>query len=480
MNPLYLPRSSPYDPAEDPPGSVDPLGTAVGAEQLADVLLPGLTARMWRARLLTFAALAAIVARRVAAGSEERWLDARLAFERLFVSALARQESGDRAWRTATRRLPGVGLARAALRADDQPLGPASFLKGQAANGPYGVISRLARDVGVVDEAGDLGRGGIELLTTWAAEQGVPDLMVEDGIGDGEKWLRSLVRKVEAHVGGPPVWPAPGWAEWETLAARLRPDGAARRERQVLRRLLAGDSLGLRDRVIAGLESTAVFAVYQAEYADGSRGGLEQAVLVDGLRAAATSSDEIDGAIRVTIDLIDAYESVTGLLETAFRGLLWGLTRRGGMAARQDVLAEPQLRGALSKARSGLGTNTDRLRTALSAFEADPLAGRRGTVDVDRMRGLVEEAATAATSTDACVTATLDRHRRVQAEKGKGVWVEEDRRWTLMPGFGDTGEAPPEFGEYLHPFRVTNTYSLLADLSPRFRVRAGGANADPE
>jgi hypothetical protein len=54
-----LPQSTPYDPAEDPPGSIDPLGTVTGAEQLAEGLFPGVTARMWRVRLLTFAALAA-------------------------------------------------------------------------------------------------------------------------------------------------------------------------------------------------------------------------------------------------------------------------------------------------------------------------------------------------------------------------------------------------------------------------------------
>jgi hypothetical protein len=68
-----LPQSTPYDPAEDPPGSVDPLGTVTGAEQLAEVLLPGLTARMWRVRLLTFAALAAEVSKRVAAGRDDRF-----------------------------------------------------------------------------------------------------------------------------------------------------------------------------------------------------------------------------------------------------------------------------------------------------------------------------------------------------------------------------------------------------------------------
>ena len=71
----FLPLATPYDPAEDPPGSIDPLGTVATAEQLADVLLPGLTARMWRARHLTFAALSALVGERASAmegGSEEK------------------------------------------------------------------------------------------------------------------------------------------------------------------------------------------------------------------------------------------------------------------------------------------------------------------------------------------------------------------------------------------------------------------------
>ena len=46
-----LPKATPYDPAEDPPGSVDPVGTVAGAEQLADVLFSGMTARMWRSAL---------------------------------------------------------------------------------------------------------------------------------------------------------------------------------------------------------------------------------------------------------------------------------------------------------------------------------------------------------------------------------------------------------------------------------------------
>src|SRR5581483_3041106 len=89
----WLPVATPLDPAEEPPGSLDPLGTLANAERLAETLLPGFTVRMWRSRLLTFAAIAAAVADRTVAlvgGREDVRLEARLAFERLFVSAVVR------------------------------------------------------------------------------------------------------------------------------------------------------------------------------------------------------------------------------------------------------------------------------------------------------------------------------------------------------------------------------------------------------
>ena len=88
-----LPISTDWDSIEDSPGSVDPLGTLGGAESLADILLPGMTARMYRVRLLTTTAVTAAIADRVVRmtnGREEVRTPARLAFERLFVSALVR------------------------------------------------------------------------------------------------------------------------------------------------------------------------------------------------------------------------------------------------------------------------------------------------------------------------------------------------------------------------------------------------------
>lgn len=480
MNAPSLPKSTPYDPAEDPPGSIDPLGTIAGAEQIAEVLLPGLTARMWRTRLLTFAAVAAVIARRVADGREDRLLDARLAFERLFVSALAHQEAVQENRTDATRRLPGIGLARQALRLSDQPLGPANFLKGQAANGPFGVISRLARAVGVVDDAGELGQGGIDLLTTWSAEQNLPGLLDDGAQSEGGKWLRSVARKVADHLDDQLNWPPRGWSEWAGLATRLGLDDPGAREREVIRRLLSQDALGLRGRVISRLESPAVFQLYRKEGSKAARGRRERTVLVGGLRDGSPPRDEIDRTIGVTIDLIDAYESVAGLLESAFRSLLWGLTRHSGQATPSAVVGEPRVERVLSDARTALGPAAGRVRAAIREFETNPLARQRGSVELDRLRRLSDEAQSGSASVDACVTVVLERHRRVQREKEKGVWIEDGNRWTLMPGFGDSSEEPARHGDYIHSFRVTNAYSLLADLDHRLKVEAGDGEAEDE
>jgi len=62
LDAIWLPL--PLDPSEDPPGSLDPLGTLAHAERLAEILLPGFTVRMWRAGLLTIATVAITVADR--------------------------------------------------------------------------------------------------------------------------------------------------------------------------------------------------------------------------------------------------------------------------------------------------------------------------------------------------------------------------------------------------------------------------------
>jgi hypothetical protein len=110
------------------------------ADYYEEVLFPGFTARMWRPRLLTFVAVAALVAERAKiklSSSEDGSMAARLSFERLFVSAVVRQHVRDpENWQRATRRLPGGLLARRALLSGDTLLGRTNFTPSQCTVGP--------------------------------------------------------------------------------------------------------------------------------------------------------------------------------------------------------------------------------------------------------------------------------------------------------------------------------------------------------
>jgi hypothetical protein len=427
-----------------------------------------MTARMWRARHLTFTALAALVAdhaAREAGGNEELRLETRLALERLFVSAVARQERRDGAWRAAARRLPGISLARRSLASGDAPLGKQTFLKGQAINGPFGVVSRLARHVDIIDDDNRLGRNGQELLLAWAAEQELPGLLDEaTSTSEGMLWLKSLTRSVVKHA-RQEAWPSAGWWGWEDLAERLRPDRAGRREREVLFHLLTCDRLGIRRRSLGLLESDGVAAEYRRLSSQADRGDVDRRILVGNLRPLTEpNQEEVDRLIAYTIGLIEAYEQVTGLLESAMRGLLWGLTHHGGLAKAETLLADPRLQMHLANVRERLDREVHRFQARCEQVAEYPHV--QETMDVGRLGQLLDDSLAARESPTSLVEQVMRRHAQVQKQKGKGVWIERDEPfWTLIPGFGDNRETPWEHeGAYLHPFRVSNAYSFLMDL----------------
>jgi hypothetical protein len=471
-----LPLATTYDPAEDPPGSIDPLGTVAAAEQLADVLFSGFTARMWRARHLTFAALAAFVAEQATGfsdGDEELRLEARLALERLFVSAVARREKRDDKWRRASRQLPGISLARRALSSDDQPLGKQTFLKGQAVNGPFGVVARLARRLDIIDDDNRISRNGQALLLVWSAEQELPGLL-DEGRSEsaGAMWIKKLVRFVLDYVNNS-SWPKPGWWGWSELADRLRPDKIGPQERKTIRRLLASDGAPMRRRCLELLEQEESINDYRSLAGNSERGLIDRRILVTDLQSLLQpKSDVVDCEIDYAIRLVDAYEQVGGGLESVMRGLLWGLTHHGGRATPSELLTDPRLSSHVSQARSNLRRATRELQLQLSEVLHHPQI--QHVIDTDRLDQLLQDAQTGIGGEDNLVNQVMERHSRVQQQKKKGAWIERSPEyWTLIPGFSDSSEEPWKHdGTYLHPFRVTNAYSFLSDLGriPRTEV----------
>ncbi|REJ74579.1 MAG: hypothetical protein DWQ34_06775 [Planctomycetota bacterium] len=467
-----LPLPTPYDPAEDPPGSIDPLGTVTTAEQLAEILFPGLTSRMWRVRHLTFTALAALLAERAAAkegGNEDLRLEARLGLERLFVSSIARKESHEDGWQPAAKRLPGISLARRAIQAGNQPLGKQNFLKGQAINGPFGVVQRLARNLDIIDNDNRLSRNGEQLLLEWSAEQGLDGILDEENSGSpGAKWLKRIASGVVRHVQNG-WWPGGGWSGWDDLATLLRPDTPDSRERAVLFQLLTDPVSDVRKRSIELLLSPATVQAYRAATTNGSAGGLDQMILAQELPDRIRGAEEdVDRLILYTANLIDSFEQLAGHLESAFRGLLWALTHRGGRSTVDQLLADPSLAQHIDTSRDSLAAATTRFHSLMSRMPEHPQVAE--SIDSERLDGVLQDALAGVSDRASLVQAVMDRHARVQQQKKKGVWVERDEpHWTLMPGFGDSEASPPDYsGTYLHPFRISNAYSFLSDLG---RVR---------
>lgn len=457
-----LPHATPLDPTEEPPGSIDPLGTLSAAERLADVFLPGFTARMWRARLLTLATVSAAMADRVAASLEDRedsQLEARLAFERLYVGAIVRAHQKDPVgYAMAKRGLPGTDLARRALYAGE-PLTRGNFLKGQAVNGPFGVIVRLARNLELVDEDGSLGRNGLRLLLTWSEEQNLAGVLDDDGLVHcpGAVWAADVTRHVVAYM-KKNQWPGAGQKIWEQLVTPLRLDQVGPMERQCLSELLETDAV--RRRMLEILRNAV--QVYRDVSQGNGRGWVERTVFRNAVDPALEEGP-VDCVIRVANLAVEAYEATTAALQQAFDGLLWGLKYRGGRAAPELLLADPRLSAHLESSRAELSHAIVILDRAIEQMQG--VSSLASALLIDPLLRVCEEAQAAAPSSSALVETVLSRHERVQREKRKSAWIDRGIQWTLMPGFGVDGELPAVYSEiYLHPFRIRNAYSLFADL----------------
>lgn len=146
------------------------------------------------------------------------------------------------------------------------------------------------------------------------------------------------------------------------------------------------------------------------------------------------------------------------------RGLLWGLTHRGGRATQAELLVDPILASHLGQVRADLQKAANRLEGQLEGLTHYPQLHR--AVDENRLKQLLSDAQAGLAGETQLVEQVMERHQRIQQQKKKGVWIERDApHLTLLPGFGDNRETPwAHDGTYLHPFRVTNAYSLLGDL----------------
>jgi hypothetical protein len=461
LNIEALPFITPFDPTEEPAGSVDPLGLLTYAERLADILLPGFTARMWRPRFLTFSVLSTIVSDRVndlMPGDNNSWIEARLAFERLFVSSIVRMYTKDpNTYEQAKLSVPGTRLA---LRAFDAgvPLTRNNFLKGQTVNGPSGVINRLARELKLINNDGDLGQNGRDLLLAWSKDQNLPGILDEKSSErNGAVWITDMARAVAAWI-SKHDWPGSGHRIWERLTTCLRPDLIGKQERAFLLKLLKEDAV--RRRTLELLQHST--DTYRSASKEGRRGLVESSVLLQGVKPFLSDS-HVDRLIKTAIRAIDTYESVAALFQETFDGVAWVLRQHSLQAVPDTLLADPRLDKHLKRIVTKLGKRVPVIEQIIKDMQNTPTLD--DSLLIEPMKDLLEETKAGSYSTRKMVEFTLNRHERIQREKQKSLWIDRGQLWTLISDFRSDEDCLTIYIGYIHPFRITNAYSFLSDLN---------------
>jgi len=222
---LRLPFLSEADPELAGEGSLDPLALAALADRLADLIAPGVTARMARIRFVTTIAVAAVALEDVSDVAEAAGIDAYLAFEWLLVEAHARQSKLPQ---TALLRVPGTDKARAAIGRGER-LGLANYLKTPKVFGFHGIYKRLARSFGTVDSELHNGAAGEDLVAMWQREQGLPGFLEARPGTSGESLRRRIAGEVNAALGAGSVTTRPSQWIWTELVAHLRVDAIGKK-----------------------------------------------------------------------------------------------------------------------------------------------------------------------------------------------------------------------------------------------------------
>lgn len=463
LRPEMLPVPSAYDFSAEPPGGMDPLGFMSLADVAANTYLPGFTARMWHPRFLTFTAVASVVADRMIAekGSRLSRKEARLAFERLFVQAIVQSVQDGTLPSDSSRGLPGSSLALGAIRRNE-PLSRENYLVAAAVNGPFGVIARLARNIGLVGPD-DRPVHAEDLVEVWAREQGLPGILEGDGGTEGARIMKHWVRKSLDHLADSSQ-PARSWLRGSRLQA-LRPDKLGAAERKFLLARLMDGREPLRKTFLEVLAEPAIWKHYRKTEGEGERGELEQEVV----RACIARMDPRDDAprplLRRVLALADAFQQAAVPMRQLFDAARWALGRRAGSASAAAVLKTPVAEGCIRRACAGLPQGTAALASAMAALDGEPLFAGHLRSRMDLLLAQVREGSR---GPGPALRAVLERHRLVQTEsRNKESWIDEDgHQLVLRPGFDPGGEEPPDIlGRYNEALRVANAGSFLEDLT---------------
>jgi len=434
---MLMPYRTLADPETQGEGSIDPLGLATLANHLADWMLPGMTARMWRPRFLTAIAVTSLVVEPLAEelandGLTPPWL----VFEWHYVEAMAAIADRED---NPLQRIPGIDKARQALK-DQVPLNATRYLKIPKVFGYHGVYKRLATHTDIVDNALGLGEHGHRLLRTWEDEQGLSGFSDRERTdGEAAKLRRTLREAVRQALATSQTERRPPWLGAAFFTTHLLPNRIGREEGRVLWELVL-DAAQPHGEIFILCREPAIRE--QLERDESERGAL------------ASLRSRVSAELRMRFDAVEGYEQFCRPLQEAWDYLRYLSTaRRPSLLRPEDVVNESRL----SAIAALLPDTIERTRGLLSQHPS-------AIIEFDQLARPFEEVRTA----DDLFQILWAHHQVVQKGKppeGKRPWFEEakDGGLIIRPLYR-LEQAPAPREKFVHPYRIFAVASFVDDL----------------
>lgn len=426
-----LPRFSALDMGSLGEGTLDPLGLSPGAERIAELLAPGLRARMVQPRFVTLAAIGAMARPQPDSLTTISGPSPDIAFEWLVAEALAR----DNPQSAAAHHFPGSRKVARALRRGDR-VSASDYLASPRVFGFTGVYRPFSRYAGVSTSLDELGRNAVGLVEAWERDQGLRGYVSGTPGSDGARFRNEIGRYVRSAMeAGHVSAPASGHF-LRRLAKSCAPAGAGPTERAFLRGILTNAQVGdgeVRDELVKLLAD-------EPDADDASEQELAHRIAQ---RASLTTGRTLHAAI--------AYEDCASKLDFAFRSIL----RHGSAQYTSfDLVTAARAEGVVE-----------------IATEIPSLVDSAQQAIVELDNPLVTAAYPFAAFSEALSPAhfaevLLAQHERVQADKSKLPWLDvQGEGWRVRRPFR---EQPVDQNPnvWLHPLRLRTIVNFLKATRP--------------
>ena len=424
-----LPRLSAYDPGATGEGGLDPLGLAAVAERIAEVLVPGVRARMSLPRFVTASAVGAIAGqslRELKTDDGKTTVD--IAFEWIVVEAIVRNPGQGR-----KEGLPGSQKAERAKIANER-LSRRTYLNGPRVFGFTGVYRPLSRDLDVLTMDDLPAKNAFQLLNAWEIDHELHGFVDGDFRTTGGTFRKQLIDACRSTLEKGECAVVLNSKLFRRLAELLSPREARQNERRMLRELIKAGRSDIRNELTAGL-------IAKPPSKEINQRDLAYQLL-------PRMSVLTKRALQAAID----FENAATAIDNAFRCFIYFTSQHGWICKPGDVLQIPRLAELAPKIEGLVKRAEDSVNEIGDGSLSDA---------VDRCFRRFGSAHTASSLFEA----VIERHEEVQSKKKKLSWVDRFKDdWTVRTPYRSQ-ETPPGEEVWTHPMRIVTLANLLRETA---------------